>query len=526
VRDSGASPSLRLRDLGVAASELACDPLTGRVTGCTEGGRYEITADWPLPCRLLVDEVEVSVIGTKRNCWQWEAGFYAGEVAAELMDATGVRLGCYRIDVSPHAGKLGRERFDYMVEELSAFDRRLVLGYEASRTSIGTGGAVTNPHLEYARLRLHGERFLAAMRQLGQRPQLQLFHRREHRPAHKVRRLDLATIRTAFRNAGALSVLAGHGDGDLAPDTLFDVPTTHEGVDTPANRVMLGVLQAVRRRSRAVLAALEDRAAAGMAGAERDALLARMPTRRAFLTSLVAGLDKVQARRPFDAVTRSEISAAGLNAVSAHPLYARAYRAGWAVLRAGIAGVAPDESLWMSPTWAIFERWCFVATASALERLFPNATWERRFPSMREDCILFRGTDGSRQIDIHLQPRFPAFDQASSQNFASISGERYPDIVVTVEYDGTEQFLVLDAKYRVTRPNVLDAMVSAHLYRDSLRWHGRPPSACLLLTPAGGGAPWLEDPQFWDAHGVGVAVVEQGKAREQILQVLRRLLKS
>lgn len=526
MRDSGASPALRLRDLGLAATELACDPHTGRVTGCTEGGRYEITADWPLPCRLLVDEVELPVIGTRLNCWQWEAGFFAGEVATELLDAMGARLGSYRIDVSPHPGKLGRESFDRMVEELSAFEPRLVLGHEAARTSIGTGGAVTNPHLEYARLRLHGERFLAALRQLGRRPQVQLFHRREHRPAHKVRRLDLATIRTAFRNADALSVLAGRGDGELAPDTLFDVPTTHEAVDTPANRVMLGVLQAVRRRSRSVLAALEDRVAAGAPGDERDALLARMPARRAFLASLDAGLDKVQARRPFDAVTRSEISAAGLNAVSAHPLYARAYRAGWVVLRAGIAGAAPNESLWMSPTWAIFERWCFVATASALEVLFPQATWERRFPSTREDCVMFRGTDGSRQIDVHLQPRFPAFDQASSQDFASISGERYPDIVITVTADGTEQFLVLDAKYRVTRPNVLDAMTSAHLYRDSLRWRGRPPSACLLLVPAGGGAPWLEEPQFWHVHGVGVAVVEQAKAREQIQQMLRRLLRS
>ncbi len=384
---------------------------------------------------------------------------------------------------------------------------------------------MTNPQLEYARLRLHGDRFLAAMRQLGQRPQLQLFHRREHRPAHKVQRLDLASIRTAFRNADALSVLIGGATSNVSPGTLFDVSTTREGVDTPANRVMLGVLQAVRRRSRSVLAALEYRAAAGAHNVERDALLPRMPARRAFLANLDVGLDRVQAHRPFDAVTRNEISAAGLNAISAHPLYARAYRAGWAVLRAGIAGAALDESLWMSPTWAIFERWCFVATAAALELLFPQATWERRFPSMREDCILFRGTDGDRQIDVHLQPRFPAYDQASNQNFASISGERYPDIVVTVTGDGTEQFVVLDAKYRVTRSNVLDAMRSAHLYRDSLRWRERPPSACLLLAPAGGGAPWLEEPPFWSAHGVGVAVVQQGKAREQMEQILRQVLR-
>ena len=64
--------------------------------------------------------------------------------------------------------------------------------------------------------------------------------------------------------------------------------------------------------------------------------------------------------------------------------------------------------------------------------------------------------------------------------------------------------MVLDAKYRVSRPNVVDAMDSAHLYHDSLRWGDARPWASVLLVPRGGGAIWMETPAFLEEHGVGV----------------------
>ena len=63
---------------------------------------------------------------------------------------------------------------------------------------------------------------------------------------------------------------------------------------------------------------------------------------------------------------------------------------------------------------------------------------------------------------------------------------------------------MLDAKYRTTRPNVLDAMSSAHIYRDALRWRQRKPESAVLLVPRSGGAPWMEQPDFIAEHRVGV----------------------
>ena len=95
----------------------------------------------------------------------------------------------------------------------------------------------------------------------------------------------------------------------------------------------------------------------------------------------------------------------------------------------------------------------------------------------------------------------------------SISRERIPDMVLTVTADFGTRFVVLDAKYRASRPNVLDAMESAHIYQDSLRIGARRPDASLLIIPANGGAEWLEDPAFHDVHRVGVHVLSPDAER-------------
>ncbi len=94
----------------------------------------------------------------------------------------------------------------------------------------------------------------------------------------------------------------------------------------------------------------------------------------------------------------------------------------------------------------------------------------------------------------------------------SVSRERVPDLVFTIESSDGVRFVVLDAKYRTSRLNVLDAMASAHIYQDSLRIGSRRPEASLLLIPSGGGAPWLEDPAFQADNRVGVHVLSADDA--------------
>ena len=69
-------------------------------------------------------------------------------------------------------------------------------------------------------------------------------------------------------------------------------------------------------------------------------------------------------------------------------------------------------------------------------------------------------------------------------------------------------------------------MSSAHIYNDSLRWRERRPSASLLMVPAGGGAPWLEEEAFHGREGVGVLNVSPGLADSKLDRVLQRLVDS
>jgi hypothetical protein len=78
---------------------------------------------------------------------------------------------------------------------------------------------------------------------------------------------------------------------------------------------------------------------------------------------------------------------------------------------------------------------------------------------------------------------------------------------------------VLDAKYRRARQYVLEAMESAHIYRDSLRWMGQRADVSLLFVPAEPGASWLTDPAFHQEERVGAWVLD-GAMPPALLDVL------
>ena len=244
----------------------------------------------------------------------------------------------------------------------------------------------------------------------------------------------------------------------------------------------------------------------GSASETRTALADRWPRRQAFLNDIGTRLDRLRRRSVLREVTRPAMTVAGLNAVSADPAYGRAWRLGWFILRRGIEGELADERLWIGPTWEIYERWCFARVKQWLADTYAVEWSEKTASDSR--ILKGRGRDG-RQFDLHLQPTFLAWDDRRGQpSLRSISGQRIPDILLQI--DNGSRNIVLDAKYRTTRENVLDAMTSAHIYRDALRIDDRRIDSALLLIPRGGGALWLEDPAFMREHAVGVLEMAPG----------------
>ncbi len=436
--------------------------------------------------------------------WWWEPGFFAGEVTAELLNAAGNTLALFLLDVSADARKLGRDVFSRMIKEIRDEDPELVLGSEPARTMVGDLGESDDPWLAFARLRRHGAEFLRAVPPLIVHPRRALDARRDTSPIHLVRRVDRTTAAGLVRSPAIALFSEAGADVDLRfpADCRLDVLVVQEILDCAANRAMLALILALIRRTRSLLARLQSATDSELESETRTPLSRRWPARRDTLERLGEQLTRVVRKSPFIHVSRPDVTAAGLTAIATDPDYARAWSQGWRALRRGVAQGDTTERMWISPSWEIYERWCFVRLGRTLAMEAPEWQWQRKNDR-------WEGTWCDQRAELILQPTFPS-KAAPRQGMWSISKERIPDLVLRVESTDGARFVVLDAKYRTSRSAVLDAMESAHIYQDSLRVGSRRPEASLLLVPASGGANWLEDVEFHSTHRVGVHILSPG----------------
>ncbi len=476
--------------------------------------------------QLFVDDVALAAGRHEQQmAWVWEPGFYAGEVAAELTDVSGNVVALYRLSVAPQGEKLEQASFERMIADIQAFDPSLLMGTEYTKSQIGVQGEVTNVHLQYARLRCYGDAFLKAMRRVTKSPLTRLRRERTIQGLNKVRRLDRYSVHKAMRNPAMLPVLNGQSSNFGTPGPIaFDVSTVFNDLDNAANQTLCAVLRAVARRAGQVIAGLSRLSEQKEQDGARSLLVPRLARRMAYLNRLQHDLRRIARSEPFTSIKTAHISSAGLNAISAHPLYASAYRVGWHALRNGVGGELSDERHWMSPTWEVYERWCYLQVVKTLQARYSHMVWQRDCVSNKAECIAFNAIAPNIELNVWLQVRCPAFDKKPNRGFASISRQRFPDIVITLEAHGQKRFLVLDAKYRASRYGVLDAMQSAHIYRDSLRWQYRGPDCTLLLVPKKGGVPSLETTQYRDTYGVGVVALGVGEDLNTLGELLHGLL--
>jgi hypothetical protein len=509
--------------------DLICIGETGSVVrllpgvvaaGFRERGRYRFVPPPIEGAVLYVDEAPLELVDhVGRACWLWEPGFFAGQVVAELVGRSGKLLAEYRFDVAPDDSKLGADVFGQMLDELYAFDPALLLGTESAQGSIGVLGEMASPLLAYARLRRYGDALLVALQAVAAQPLTRLRRERALVPYHRVRRLDAASAKNLLRRPDTAGFLLGDGAPAGGAIPHFDVAHSSEGLDNSANRALTATLLAVRRRCVQVADSLVHMAAAEEEET-RTPFGPRLARRLEFSSGLARSLTKVSRLAPFGAVRRPEVTAAGLNAISSHPAYARAYRFAWSILRPGVGGDTRDESLWLSPTWEIYERWCFARVAASLRERYRDVTWKMR---SRGDSIRLTGKGSTIRIEASLQSCFPS-EGTGKGRFRSVSMQLQPDMVITIETSGQRRMLILDAKYRTSRKNVLDAMRSAHLYQDALRWDGERAICSLLVVPRSGGAPWLEEPSFHMEHRVGVHVLAPDSSQAALGDLLDKWL--
>jgi hypothetical protein len=463
-----------------------------------ETQRYMFQGPFP-GWSLHIDDEPLRALAGAPSTWEWQPGFFAGEVTAELRTADGQSAGLFLLDVAPDPAKIGQVFFAEMVNDLWEADPTYVLGDEPGTTATGELGLLEDPWLAFARLRRYTPEFFRALTPIRRSPRRTLQVRRDSAPLHHARRVDQRTAISMLRSASVAMFFAHPDDAPPVPqESRVDVPVIEDTVDAAANRAMCALILALLRRTQIVLERLDAAVDHDSVSDTRTPLAGRWPARKQFLEDTRMQLASLLRQFPFTEIRRPETTAAGLTAIAADPIYSRAWGRGWRALRHGIESEIKTERLWVSPSWEIYERWCFLQIGKLLERSTPTWHWSQ---SRNPRCYMGMGPDV--QARLLLQPTFGA--HATKQHgMWSISKERVPDIVLVVEARGTTRFLVVDAKYRTTRSAVLDAMESAHIYHDSLRIGNCRPDATLLVVPALSDTTWLTAPDFISEHRVGI----------------------
>ena len=517
-----ASPvGLRLLIDGETSRPLISDP-EHRNSGFSElrEAVFVVAAPQDPPIELLIDDEPLPPpeSGNGETRWKWRPRFYAGEVRAELVDASGATRGRFRLEVSPDPNKLGEGRriFGQMLNDILDFNPALLLGVEPARRSLGAVGETDDPLVQFERLRRRREALERALSAIFRNPASVLRPRRRFVPLREARRADLETLRSALRNPAALAAVTGRAAPNASAantEPVFDTPAVERRLDSPANRAALAMLRALRRRSEALPPRLEELAGKRSSKTRTD-LTARLPRWKEILGGMERRFRAAERRTPFSEVKRPEITAAGLNAIAGNPLYARFWRLGWEALRRGVHRLDPSDMLPLAPTWEIYERWCFVALAKQLSEWLPDLGWEDR-GGTGSDHRRFVGCRGGAKLTLQSQATFVNPRGQPQSGGWSVSRERRPDILLRREQNGClEDFLVLDAKY--TAANLVEAVGdTAHTYQDGLRWgiKGERPSATVILAPNAGEVAhpgWLTDPEFVKEHRIGVVELRPG----------------
>ena len=465
------------------------------------------------------DEPLEKIEGSLGLGWRWRPAFFAGEVTAQLIDQHGKVVGTYLLDVAPSKGKLGRHIFREMIDEIWAENPQLVLGSEPSTIKVGETGNEKSRLIAFARIRQYGPSAIKTLSEICQRPIQTLRCKRDLVPIHKVRRADRRTAMTALSEPDLIRYLTGEELVGGAHDVLLDVPETEKHLDCAANRCITAIAQGLLRSIVSLLVGMEKDVSTESSSDTRTDLASRWPVRKVFLENLSIQLRSILKKTPYSEVSRVEITAAGLNAVSAHPLYSRAYRLAWKAQRVGVSKGVKQERMWISPTWEIYENWCYVRLAELLKEI-EGFVWSvlEGHKSKPTAAIIGENSDG-KIIRLFLQPTFVSFDAKGSREFYSISGRRIPDIVLTIETPTSRQLYIYDAKYRSSRQGLLDAMSSAHLYRDALRWKGVKTHAAILLAPAANNVGWLLNEEFQRQERVGIHTLTLGAGQDLIERV-------
>jgi len=465
------------------------------LSGLSEDTDYIITLDITHGTRLYIDDVELRPSASGE--FKWRPSFYAGRVIAEAT-LLGGGSQHYWLEVSPTTQKSSESQFEGMVSAIREFDTRLLGGASAAVMGFGREGqaGLLSDDIQLSRVRAHGGRFLDAVDSIARAPHLSISANSQVLPLSRIRKLHPS----ALLDRRLVALATGNTvHADAFQTIQLRSVTSSPTFDTPANQKLLALL----KRFRATVLMLREKVETGSLGIPTEEQDLRIEHRLHVLDELETRTSKLILGRPFSETSKAQTSSSGLTQIAAQPNYSKAYRLGSRSLALGVDGADQSDDLHVANSWGIYETWCYLTVLECINGLVGGKLRATQPSAVSAKLAFSAVISKSCTLEILFQANFPSINPSQGRLGYSISKMRIPDIVLISKIDNTVQSMILDAKWRSGKENVLDAMQSAHIYHDSLRVDQLPPSSCLLLFPGNDTVPELEQKDYISTHGVG-----------------------
>jgi hypothetical protein len=466
------------------------------VDGLREASRYSFSVVSDLPLVAYIDDMRLEP--QTDSSWVWDSGFCIGAARLELTDLQGRIVATVVLNIASDDQKLCQRALQSLLDNLLAWAPEKIIGQSQTWLLLAPRGQLVAQVL-FERIRRYGPAFCEALNPCQSNPHSTYEARARQVPVDRVRRPSRHAL-SGFRVVGYIDSM-GRGVLDQ-PAPVVRSERLSLNLDTLANRSLLTLAKKVLRVVERVKA-MQDATYTGAVGAARS-----QSRRRIQILDGIAGALRKSIKWFLRAgVGDGQDLADGLGQMLRMPPYARALRFGKLACSESFDTSEDKEAeLPLNSSWGLYEQWCFEQVRLLIERRSGiPAVWIPRLFGADTEAYVFQGQ--RTKITLVAQMTFPsgaALVDARTQH--SLSKERRPDIILLVEDAGGVSWYIFDAKYRQSKANVLDAMSSAHIYRDSLFLNGERCNASLLLTPGSAfDSGWTIFTQgHWDEFSTGI----------------------
>ncbi|MDO8040293.1 DUF2357 domain-containing protein [Janthinobacterium sp. SUN137] len=450
-----------------------------------------------VPSQVFVDDVEV--YANKDGLYQWIPSFLSGTVQLAVVVSEAAEF-VFHVHIGSSEKKLSDAQYEAMVSEIRCFRASLLL--DNSGATLGfdeeTSASKLDALVRLARINAYAPLFLRQLQPITDAPHRTLQQSTRPILLSQAKRLHSSALREPRIAAIAMDATK-HSE---FIDTMYVTsPVVSPTFDTPSNRALKSLIKRMLAQTTSLLAAVQEH----KLGGDKQEQEQRRPRRERALQMILEKLKVFLLLEPFASAACTNASAGGLTQIATQPAYSGAYRSGTKALWLGTAGDNEQDQLPVRPTWGVYEAWCMVHLLARISQVFSgrlSRTTKRGIVTADESYVM--QLDQHVRMEVHFQARFPAGDGNTAENRGwCLSGLRIPDVVIGIVSGEKCEFIVMDAKYRRHRDNVLEAMESAHIYHDALRVNRMRAAFCLLLLPAIADVPHLDNSAFLFEHGVG-----------------------